>query len=106
MLWVHARRPRLTRPVAALGRMALSNYLGQSLIASLLFNGSGLGWDGQVTPGEALLIGLVIYGAQLVLSTLWLRAFRFGPLEWLWRSWTYGRWQPLRAGRASLFCLP
>lgn len=50
VLWVHARRPHLTWPVAALGRMALSNSLGQSLVVSLLFNGYGLGWYGGVTP--------------------------------------------------------
>lgn len=88
----------LTRLFAAAGRMALSNYLAQSVIFSLLFYGVGFGLSGRLGSALAALIGLVVFATQLVASEWWLRRFRFGPAEWLWRSLTYGRWQPLKRG--------
>lgn len=87
---------RLLSPLARSGRMALTNYLSQSLVCALLFNGYGLGLAGKVTPVAAMLIAVVIYALQMLFSGLWLRYFRFGPLEWLWRCLTYGQWQPIR----------
>jgi uncharacterized protein len=93
----HAKQtPFWTRPLANVGRMALTNYLLQSLICTLIFNGYGLGLAGQLAPGLVLLIALGIYAAQMGWSTVWLRFNRFGPMEWLWRCLTYGRWQPMR----------
>jgi uncharacterized protein len=83
-------------PLAAIGRMALSNYLAQSVILSLLFYGYGLGLSGRVGSAPAVLIGLIIYGTQALCSLWWLQRYRFGPVEWLWRSLTYGKWQPIR----------
>ena len=86
----------LTRPLAAAGRMALSNYLGQSLICTLIFYGHGLGLFGRVDRiGQAGIVAAV-WLVQLVVCPLWLGHFRYGPMEWAWRSLTYGRRQPLR----------
>ena len=76
--------------------MALTNYLLQSLIANLLFYGYGLRLARRVPPSLALLIVLAILAGQLLISGWWLRRYRFGPVEWLWRALTYGRREPLR----------
>lgn len=76
--------------VGAVGRMALSNYLFQSLACTTIFYSYGLGLYGQVGPGLGLLLALVIYGVQLVLSTVWLKNYSYGPVEWVWRRLTYG----------------
>ena len=76
--------------------MALSNYLLQSLIATTLFYGYGFGLFGQVGPALGLLITIAIFTAQIPLSVWLMGRFRFGPVEWLWRTLTYLRWQPFR----------
>ncbi len=89
------------RPLAAVGRMALTNYLLQSLIATTIFYGYGFGLFGQVGPALGLLFTIVIFAAQIPFSVWWLRHFQFGPVEWLWRTLTYLRWQPIRLPGAS-----
>jgi uncharacterized protein len=91
-----ARLPRLTAALGDVGRMALSNYLGATLICTTLFNGYGFGLFGALRRRQLYLIVLAIWCVQLVFSRGWLRVFRLGPAEWLWRSLTYGRRQPLR----------
>ena len=81
---------------APMGRMALTNYLSQSLFFTWLFYHHGLGLWGRVRPSIGLLMVIVFYGCQVLLSRWWLARFRFGPAEWLWRSMTYGQWQPFR----------
>ncbi len=81
---------------AAAGRMALSNYLAQSIIFASLFYGYGLGLFGKLDPTSASILGLGLYIVQLWFSVWWLNRYRFGPFEWLWRSMTYGRRQPMR----------
>ena len=93
-------RQRLA-PLAAVGRMALTNYLLQTLICTTLFYSYGFGLFGKVGPAWGVLLSIAIYAIQVPISVLWLRRFRFGPLEWLWRSLTYLRWQPMQA-RPSL----
>jgi uncharacterized protein len=95
-------QPRLA-PFAAVGRTALSNYLFQSVAGTLLFYSYGLGFYGRFGPAAFLIPTVAIYSLETVLSGWWLARFRFGPVEWLWRSATYGAWQPLRLpwGRAS-----
>lgn len=83
-------------PFAAAGQMALTNYLTQSVILGFLFYGYGLGLYGRFGPAAAAGIGVLLYAGQLVVSRVWLRRYRFGPVEWLWRSLTYARWQPMR----------
>lgn len=84
------------RFLAPVGQMALTNYLAQSLIGTTLFYGYGGGLYDQVGPTLTLGLVLVIFTLQLFLSQAWLKQYRFGPMEWLWRSLTYGVWQPLR----------
>ncbi len=81
--------------LAPVGQMSLTNYLLQSIICTLIFYGYGLGLFGKV--GYALGIGLtiVIYLLQIPLSQWWLKRFQYGPAEWLWRSLTYGKRQPM-----------
>ena len=87
---------RRLAPLAATGRMALTNYLTQSLVLTLLFYGYGFGLAGRVTPSGGVLIAASVYGVQVLFNVWWPKRFRFGPLEWVWRSLTYGQVQPLR----------
>jgi uncharacterized protein len=80
--------------LAPLGRMALSNYLMQSLIFGWIFYGYGLGRFAAMSSTHAAILGIAVYGCQAVLSHFWLQRCRFGPIEWLWRSATYAAWQP------------
>jgi uncharacterized protein len=86
----------LTTRLAAVGRMALSNYLTHSIVCTTLFYGYGFGQFGQINRTGLAGIVLLIWIAQLVVSPVWLKYFRFGPAEWLWRSLTYWRPQPMR----------
>lgn len=86
--------PRLRSRVVAAGRMPLTNYLAQSLIAALLFHGYGLGLYGSVNIWQGVLLAVGIYSVQLIVSPLWLRRFALGPLEWVWRRLTYGTIRP------------
>ena len=85
---------------APLGRMAFTNYLAQSVIFGWIFYGYGLGLFGRLDVVTALAIGVCVYVAQVMISAQWLRYYRFGPIEWLWRSLMYGTAQPLRIRRA------
>lgn len=89
---------RRLQPLAAVGRMSLSNYLLQSAVCSWVFYGYGLGLYGQVGPAVGLALAVAIFAVQVPLSVAWLRFFRFGPVEWLWRTLTYGTPPPMRAG--------
>ncbi len=89
-------KPRL-QPMRQMGRMALTNYLLQSLVCVTVFYGTGFGLYGHYGPAATLPLVFVIYLAEMALSTWWLKRFQFGPAEWLWRSLTYARVQPLRA---------
>ncbi len=86
-------------PLAAVGRMPLTNYLMQSVIATTIFYHYGFGLFGQVGPAVGLLISLGIYAVQVLYSGWWMARFRFGPLEWLWRAVTYGYFPPLTLPR-------
>ena len=85
--------------MSAMGRMALSNYLSQTLICTTLFYGHGFGLFGRVERWQQLLVALGILTAQMIISALWLRSFRYGPMEWFWRSLTYRRVQSMREGK-------
>ncbi|MGD7044764.1 DUF418 domain-containing protein [Jeotgalibacillus proteolyticus] len=80
---------KMLMPFAAVGRMALTNYLMQSIIAVIIFNGYGFGLFGQVSKTQGVGIAIVIYAVQVVLSYLILKKFNQGPLEFIWRKWTY-----------------
>ncbi|MPT28191.1 MAG: DUF418 domain-containing protein [Achromobacter sp.] len=86
----------LARTLAPAGRMALSNYLMQSVVCAFIFTGWGLRLSGGVSPGAALLIAGAIFGAQLPFSAWWLRHHAQGPVEWLLRALTLGAWPAWR----------
>jgi len=88
-------RKRLA-PLAAVGRTALSNYLLQSIIGTTIFYSYGLGLYGGMGRPAGLALTLLIFALQIPLSLWWVRRFRFGPVEWLWRTLTYGKLQPMR----------
>ena len=95
-LYLRKQESTLFRSIAAPGRMALSNYISQSVVGIILFY--GLGFDLGTTFGlvHIELTALVVFVIQVLLSQLWLHYFHFGPLEWLWRMMTYGRYFPLK----------
>ena len=96
MLFARSRAlPWLQNALAAVGRTALSNYLLQTILATAIFYGHGLGLFGSVERVGQTGIVAAIWAFQLVVSPLWLRHYRFGPLEWLWRSLSYWRLQPM-----------
>lgn len=82
--------------MARVGQMALTNYLSHSLICNFVFMGWGLGLAGQLERLEIYYVVFAIWLFQVITSPLWLKYFRFGPAEWLWRSLTYGEKQRLR----------
>ena len=96
LVWQRPAGARLLRPLAATGRMGLTTYLTQSVVCTLLFYNYGLGLYGKVGFAGMLGIVLVLYGCQMAVSIWWLKRFRFGPAEWLWRKLTYGDVPPIR----------
>lgn len=90
------RFQRLLSPLAAVGRTALSCYLVTFLVSAFLNLGWGLGLFGSLMPAFGFTLVLVAFPFLAEAARAWLRYFRFGPAEWLWRSMTYGRWQPMR----------
>lgn len=89
---------RLLAWLAAVGQMAFTNYLMQSILCGLFFYGFGLGWYGALARHEIYYVVFAIWGVQLIYSNIWLRHFHFGPFEWAWRSLTYWKRQPFRKG--------
>lgn len=87
---------KIMQMIANTGRMALTNYLMQSIICTTIFYGYGFGLSGKVNAFFALIMALAIWLIQLPLSTWWLGRYRFGPAEWLWRWITYGEKQQNR----------
>jgi len=102
LLWQTARGARWLAPMAAAGRMALTTYLTQSVVCTLLFFGYGLGMYGRLGFTGMFLVTVILFGCQMIASTWWLARFRFGPAEWLWRRLTYGHPIPFRLEQARL----
>jgi uncharacterized protein len=86
---------RLKHALRCVGQMAFTNYLMHSIICTTLFYGHGLGYFGHFSRVEQLLTVAGVWLAQLIYSPLWLARFRYGPFEWLWRSLTYWRREPM-----------
>lgn len=86
----------LTNRLASVGRMALSNYLAQSLICTFLFYSYGLGLFGRLPRVWLVVVVLAVWALELWWSPRWLATHTFGPVEWFWRSLTYRKWQPYR----------
>ena len=91
LLWRRAAGSRLMAHWSRMGRMALTLYLGQSLMAALIFEGFGLGLWNHLSWPALWLVALAMLAVEALFATLWFKAFRFGPAEWLWRWGTYGR---------------
>jgi uncharacterized protein len=86
----------LRRTLAAVGQMAMTNYLLQSVITAVVFLGWGFGLAGRLDYAGQLFVVAAIWVFQLLVSPVWLSRYRIGPAEWLWRSLTYGKRQPIR----------
>ena len=86
----------LKQRLAAVGQMAFTNYITQSLICVFIFWGIGLSFFGQWERWQQFLIVLLVWAIQLWWSKPWLQNYKFGPLEWLWRSLAYRKWQPFK----------
>lgn len=88
-------------PLAAVGRTAVSNYLFQSVVCAVIFLSYGFGLYGQVGPAAGLALTILIFVVQVLISQWWAKRFQFGPVEWLWRSLTYGKRQPMLLAQAA-----
>jgi uncharacterized protein len=93
-------RARLS-PLAAAGRMSLTNYLMQSVICTFIFYSYGFGLYGDVGAAAGVGLSVAIWVVQLGISVAWLRRFKFGPMEWLWRTLSYGKAQPVLQHRVE-----
>lgn len=82
---------KVMNPFAKVGRMSLTTYIGQSIILSVLFYGYGFGWYGKIGVQAGIVIALAIFVVQVIIAELWLARFKQGPIEWLWRKFTYGK---------------
>lgn len=97
MLW--SKRPflqGLQKRLTAVGQTALTNYILQSILGTFIFYGFGLGFFGHLNRLGQMDVVLAIWIVQLLISPWWMARFRYGPLEWLWRTLTYLQWQPMR----------
>ncbi|GAB6274237.1 MAG: hypothetical protein STSR0004_11000 [Peptococcaceae bacterium] len=91
-------RERL-KVLAPVGQMALTNYLTQSIVCTLVFYGYGLGLFGKIGAATGIGLTIVFYLLQIPISHWWMKYFQYGPAEWLWRSLTYGRPMPMKKSR-------
>jgi uncharacterized protein len=91
LLFLHQDWRRWLTPFAAVGRTALTNYLMQSVLCTLFFYHYTTGLYGRIGPAWGLVPTVILYSAQVVISNWWLQRYRFGPMEWLWRGMTYGK---------------
>ena len=91
----------LTSRLAAIGQMALSNYILQSVVCTFVFTGYGFGLYGRLERYQLYYVVAGCWAMSLAASPIWLQHYRFGPLEWCWRSLTYWKRQPMRIRRPS-----
>jgi len=96
LLCQYARFDRITNLLAAVGRLALTNYILQTVISIFLFFGFGLALFGVFERYELIYVCLGMWALQIIFSVRWLKYYKYGPLEWLWRSLIYGQPQPFR----------
>ncbi|MFC0505495.1 DUF418 domain-containing protein [Micromonospora costi] len=90
----------VSRALAPAGRLALSNYLGQSVICAVIFTGWGFGLIGRVSPLTAVLVAVAVFAAQVLISAWWMRRHHYGPVEWLLRAVTNASVPPWRRAAA------
>lgn len=96
LLWRSAAWKNRLMALAPMGRMALTNYLMQTIIALVLFYGIGLGWGTRVSALVFEGLALAVFIVQVIWSRWWLQRFQYGPFEWAWRSLTYGKVMAMR----------
>jgi uncharacterized protein len=94
-LWITGALGGLAARLVAVGRTAFSCYILTSLICTFIFYGHGLGLFGRVGRAGQWLVILIVWTILLIVAPMWLERFRFGPLEWVWRTLTYGERQPM-----------
>lgn len=100
LLSLNGKGVKMLSPLASVGRMALTNYVLQSLFCAFLFGGFGFGLYEKIGGAGLFGITLLIFLAQIPFSNWWLSRYKFGPLEWIWRSLTYRVRQPMKIGGA------
>jgi uncharacterized protein len=101
LIFLHEEWRRILLPFAAVGRMALTNYLMQSVLCTLFFYHYTTGLYGRIGPAVGLIPTVILYGTQVVFSNWWLERYRFGPMEWLWRGMTYGKFPSMSKDEIS-----
>lgn len=96
--WVYynTKWRKILFPLKYVGRMALTNYIMQSFIGLILFSSIGFQLYETLSPLTALIIAMIVFSFQILLSKTWLKYFQFGPLEWIWRCFTYKEFLPIR----------
>ncbi|PTL84353.1 DUF418 domain-containing protein [Vitiosangium sp. GDMCC 1.1324] len=100
LLFLRPRARRFLAVLAPAGQMALTNYLSQTVISQFIYYGYGFNLIGKLRPLPCLALMFGLFWVQVLVSHLWLARFRFGPVEWVWRSLTYGKSQPMRRAPA------
>ena len=93
--WVNKKGNSRLKFLAPLGRMALTNYLMQTIIGITIYYGVGFGLGGNIGPAYFIPIGLCVYALQIAYSNWWFKHFNYGPMEWIWRQLTYGKKMPI-----------
>ena len=96
LLYLKWKEGSLWKWLAAPGRMALTNYIGHSVIGMFLFYGIGLGLGSTIGLLQTEITVLAVFSFQILFSRLWLSSFKFGSSEWVWRMLTYGKWLAIR----------
>jgi uncharacterized protein len=95
LIYKHHLADWLLKALSRVGQMAFSNYLMQSIICVFIFYGFGLRWFGALERYQIYFVVFGIWIFQIIFSNIWLKYFRFGPFEWVWRSLTYWKRQPM-----------
>jgi len=97
--WINKKGNSRLKILAPMGRMALTNYLVQTIIGITLYYGVGFGLGGNIGPAYFIPIGLGVYALQIVYSNWWFKHFNYGPMEWIWRQLTYGKRLPMKKNK-------
>lgn len=95
-LWYNTKFHSVLKPLKYAGRMALTNYIMQSFIGLILFSSIGFSLYETMSPSQTLLTAVAVFCFQVIYSKIWLTYFQFGPLEWIWRCFTYKKYLPIR----------
>lgn len=96
LVWQRDRGRRILDLLSPAGRMALTNYLGQTFIGQLLFSGVGMALGAHLPLAAIVVLAIAVFIMQMIASAWWLKRFQFGPFEWIWRMLTYGQLIPIR----------